>query len=131
MIGTRVDLELPVHRIAHLGLRQHAADRFLDEASRLTFADDGSALLPETALETAVRPVHFLIFLAAGELDRRGIHDDDVIAGVDERGVNRLVFALEQPRGERSHPPEHLALGVDDMPPAVRAFRACYERTHE
>src|SRR5258705_5277642 len=101
MIGARIDLEFPVHRVPHLGLRKHAADGFLHETNRLAFADDAGALLPEAAFITTVPPVDLLIFLTAGQLDRRGIHDDDVIPPVDVRGVNRLVLALEEPRGER------------------------------
>src|SRR5258705_386179 len=131
MIGTRVDLEFSVHRLTHLGFRQHAANRFFHETNRLTLADDAGALFPQSTFVSTVVPIDFLVFLATGQLDLRRIHDDDVIARIDERGVGRLMLALEQPRGERRHPPEHLAPGVDDMPPAVRAFRARYKRTHE
>ena len=56
---------------------------------------------------------------------------DDVIARVDERGIDRLVLALQQAGGHRRHAAEHLAAGVDDVPPAIRALCACHERTHE
>ena len=44
MVGAGVDLELAIHRIAHLGLRQHAAHRFLDELHRPALADINGAL---------------------------------------------------------------------------------------
>src|SRR5688572_14607816 len=131
MIRSGVDLQLPIHGISHLGFRQHAADGFLDEANRLPLAHDAGPFLAEAALESAVPPVQLLIFLTPGQLDRGGVDHDDMIPGIDERGVNRLVLALQQPGREGRHPPEHLALGVDDMPPAVRALRARHKRTHE
>src|SRR5437762_10849020 len=131
MIGPRVDFQFPVHRITHLGFRQHAANRFFHETNRLPLANDPGTLLAQAALVSAVVPIDLLVFLPAGQLDRPRIDDDNMTTRVDERGVDRLVLALEQPGGERRHPPEHLALRVDDMPPAVRALRACHERTHE
>ena len=40
-------------------------------------------------------------------------------------------LALKQPGGERRDASKHLSRGVDDMPPAICALRACYKRTHE
>ena len=65
-------------------------------------------------------PVDLLIFLAAGQLHLRRVDDDDVIAGVDERRVGRLVLALQQPRGHGRDAAEHLAVGIDDVPAAAR-----------
>ena len=74
--------------------------------------------------------IHLLIFLAAGQLDLGGIDDDDVVAGVEERGIGGLVLALKQPGGLRGHAAEGLALGVDDVPPAVDGLRGCDVSTH-
>ena len=98
---------------------------------RLHRAHDAGALFTQAAFVTAVPTVNLLVFLAAGQLDRPGIDDDDVIAGIDERGVDRLVLALEEACGQRRNPAEDLAFGIDDVPPAVRALRAGHERTHE
>ena len=68
------------------------------------------ALFAQSAFVAAVAAIQLLVFLAAGQLDRAGVDDDDVIAGVDVRRVNRLVLALQQARGERRHAAEHLAL---------------------
>ena len=54
--------------------------------------------------------------LAAGDAQLRSIDDDDVVAGVDVRGVLRLMLAA-QARGDlHGEPPEHLVLGVDHVP---------------
>src|SRR5687768_4848861 len=131
MIRPGVDLQLPIHRISHLGFRQHAADGLLDEADRLALAHHRGPFLAQAALEAAVPPIQLLVFLAPGQLDGCRVDHDDMIARVDERGVNRLVLALQQLGCERRHPPQNLALGVDDMPPAVRALCARHKRTHE
>ena len=105
---------------------------FFDEPLRLALAHEPRALFAQAAFVAAVLPVDLLIFLAAGELHLRRVDDDDVIAGVDERGVGRLVLALEQARGPGGDAPEHLAVGVDEMPAAaVRGvLRAGHERRH-
>ena len=70
MIGARVDLQLAIHRIAHLGLRQHAAHGFLHQAHRLPLAHIDGALFAQAAFVAAVPAVQLLVFLAAGQLDR-------------------------------------------------------------
>src|SRR5688572_43720 len=71
MLGAGVHFQLPVHRIAHLGLRQHAADRFLHETNRLALADVDRALFTQAALETAMPAVQLLTFFLSGQLDGR------------------------------------------------------------
>ena len=54
--------------------------------------------------------------LAASDAQLRGVHDDDVVAGIDVRRVLRLMLAA-QPGGDvHGEAPEHLVLGVDDEP---------------
>src|SRR5207245_8799001 len=67
-------------------------------------------------LVARVVPVQLLFFFAAGQTDLRGIDDHHVIAGVDVRRVDRLVFALQQAGSFRRDAPEDLPLGVDDVP---------------
>src|SRR5687767_6932347 len=131
MIRSGVDLQFPIHRISHLGFRQHAANRFLDETDRLALAHHRRPFLAQAAFVAAMPTIDLLIFLAPGQLDVRRVDDHHVIAGVDERGVSRLVLALQQLGREGRHAPQDLVLGVDDMPPAVRALRARHKRTHE
>src|SRR3954467_2062763 len=131
MLGAGVNLELAIHRIAHLGLRQHAANRFLHETNRLALADVDGALLAQATFISAVPPIKLLAFLAPGQLDRPGIDDDHVITRVNERGIHGLVLALQQARRQGCHPAQHLVAGIDDVPPAIRALGARDERTHE
>ena len=89
-----------------------------DEALGLALAHEARALLAQSAFVAAVLPVDFLIFLAAGELDLGRVDDDDEIAGVDERGIGRLVLALQQAGSEGREASEHLTLRIDDVPAA-------------
>src|SRR5262245_26076879 len=131
VVGAGVDLQLPVHRVAHFGFRQHAADRLFHETDRAPFPQIARSLFREPALEPAVAAIDLLRFLAPRQLHGAGIDDDDVIARVDEWGIDRSVLALKQTGSHRRDAAENLAFCVYDVPPAVRAFRAGYERTHE
>src|SRR5678816_2702409 len=87
VIGAGVDLELAVHRVAHFGFWEHAANRFLDETDRTPLAHVHGALFREDAFKTAVPAIELLRFLAPGEFNGAGVDDDDVIARVDVRGI--------------------------------------------
>jgi hypothetical protein len=89
------------------------------------------ALFREAAFEPAVPPIELLRFLAPGEFYGAGVDDDDVIARVDERGIDRSMLTLQQASSHRRDAAQNLASRVNDVPPAVRAFCAGYERTHE
>src|SRR5262245_51506358 len=131
MIRARVHLELAIHRVPEFGFRQHPADGLFDQSTRLPRADVHGALFAQPAFVSAVAAINLLLFLASRQLDLARIDDDDEITGVDERRVDRLVLALKQARGKRRNAPENGVVGVDDVPPAVSALRAGYERTHE
>src|SRR5437868_3477052 len=116
MIRTGVHLQLAVHRLADLRLREHAAHGVLHEALRMALTDDARARLPKSAFVSAVLAINFLVFFAAGEFDLRGVDDDDVIAGVDEGGIRRFVLALKNARRASGDAAEYLAVGVNQMP---------------
>jgi len=60
-----------------------------------------------------------LLEFSAGDFDLGGVDDDDVIAGIDVGGVDRLVLAHE-PRGDfRGEAAEDFVGGVDDEPASV------------
>ena len=80
---------------------------------------------------TAVRAIELLFFLAAGELHGGGVHDDDVVARVEKRHVGRAMLALQQLRRLGGDPAEHLAIGVDHVPPALDRGGTRHKRTHE
>jgi len=67
---------------------------------------------------------------AAGR--RWHIIDDDVVAGVGEGGVGRLVLTLKQSCRDGGDASEHLSVGIDDVPAASggRRVSAGHERRH-
>ena len=97
----------------------------------LRLADDLGALFAQPALVPAVAAIDLLFFLAPGQLHFGRIDDDDMVAGVDKRGVGGLVLALEQTGRQRRDAAEHLPVGVDDVPTAINRFRSGYIRPHE
>ena len=93
-------------------------------------ADVLGALFAQAAFVAAVIPVELLFFLAAGQLDLRRVDDDDVIAGVDVRRVDRLVLALQQAGRLGRDAAQDLALGVDDVPLPLHTAGSGNKRTH-
>src|SRR5450756_335072 len=130
MVRPAVDLELAIHGVAKLRLRQHASNRLFDKPYRALFSDLFRPLFAQAALVTAVIAIELLLFLAPGQLHLCGVDHDDMVAGVQERRVDRLVFALEQLRGNRRDPPENLVPGVDHVPLSLNCVRTWRKRTH-
>jgi hypothetical protein len=60
--------------------------------------------------------VHLLVELVTGDADLLRVDDDDEVAGVDVRGVLRLVLAAQRVRDRGRQAPEGLPLGVDEVP---------------
>src|SRR5438270_101714 len=99
VIRTGVHFQLAVHRLAHLRFGEHAVYRVFDQLFRFALPHEARAFLAKAAFIPAVLTVDLLIFLAARELHLRGVDDDDMVPGVDERGVLSLVLALEPALG--------------------------------
>src|SRR5690606_36116166 len=118
-LGTLVDLELAVHRAAQRVLGEHALDGDLDDALGVAL----QRLLQGFGLEVAdvagEPVVHLVLQLVAGDLDLLGVDHDDVVAGVDVRGVDGLVLAPEATRELAAEAAQGLAGGVDHVPVAL------------
>src|SRR5215203_1300925 len=96
MIRARIHLQLAIHRIAHLRLWEHAAHGFLYQTHGLPLPHIDGTLFAQATFIAAVPAVDLLFFLAAGQLHRSRVDNDDVIARVDKWGIGRLVLALQQ-----------------------------------
>jgi hypothetical protein len=68
--------------------------------------------------------------LAAGKGHFGGVHDDDVVAGVEERGVGGLVLAREPTRGLGREAPDDDVLGVHQEPLTFDVFCGRDEGRH-
>src|ERR1700680_1432381 len=60
--------------------------------------------------------IKLVVLLVAGDLDLVDIGHDDEITGVYVGGVDRLVLAAQAMRDTARQAPEHLVIGVDDIP---------------
>src|SRR3546814_8399969 len=75
--------------------------------------------------------VRFVVQLVAGDVDLLGVDHDDVVAGVDVRGVDRLVLAAQAMREFGAEAAEGLAGGVDDVPVALDGLVLGGERSEK
>src|SRR5690606_16834696 len=75
--------------------------------------------------------VHLVGQLVAGDVDLLGVDHDDVVAGVDVRGVDRLVLAAQAARELGAQAAPRLAGGVDDVPVALDGLGPGGESLHD
>src|SRR3546814_12008934 len=74
-------------------LRQHALDGGLDDALRVALQRLAEGFALEIADVPGEAVVQLVGPLVAGDVDLLGVYHDDVVAGVDVRGVDRPVIA--------------------------------------
>jgi len=116
MFGAAVDLQLLEHLAAQTVPWKHAPDG----AAKRLFGLVGKELTvgtgPETTRVAGVVVDVLVGLLGTGQDHLAGVHDDDVVAGVDMGGEGGLVLAAE----DRSHlggkATEYQAISVDDVP---------------
>ena len=95
VIGAAVDLELLGHRFAEAVLRQHALHRPLDDALGMRAQHRLGVDLAQAADVAGVPAILLVPHLAPGQVNLRGVDDDDVITDVEVRHKGRLVLAAE------------------------------------
>src|SRR5690606_24417314 len=86
--------------------------------------------LLDATREAGVRVVLLVSGLGAGHTNLLCIDHDDVVAGIDVRGVFRLVFATQTGGDFGSQTTQSLASGVDDVPVALNGFRFSSKSFH-
>ena len=105
--------------------RGKAGAEVIAEVQQLT---DG---LLTQATRIAGVPVELLaLALVAGDGDLVGVDDDDEVAGIDVRGVDRLVLPAQELRGLAGQATEHDVGRVDDVPGAGDVGRLGAEGAH-
>src|SRR4051812_35645973 len=125
-----VDLELAEHRAAEAVLRNHALDRLAHDFLR-PLGHEICVLGGAQPARVARVPVRdLLVELVGREDDLVGVHDDDEVAGVDVRRVDRLVLAPEQVGDLGGEATEDQAVGIDDVPRALDVGWGGAERAH-
>ena len=126
--SARIDFQLTVHVTTQRVLRQHAFDRGLDH----TLRGLGNQLLEadflDAARETGVGVVHFVRTLGTSNTYLLGVDYDDVVAGVNVRGVFRFVLATQTARDFSGQTTQGLTSSINDEPLAFYCFRFSSKR---
>ena len=128
--SARIDFQLAKHIATQWALRQHAFDRDFDRGFRLLGNQAFEVGRLDTAWETGVTVVHFVACFVAGYTNLLSIDDDDVVAGINVRGVFRLVLATQTAGDFSGQTTQGLTSGVDDKPVALNCFRFCSKSCH-
>src|SRR5690349_12246947 len=119
-----VALELLDHRVAQRSLRQHALYRFLEHTAGKALLHLAERRRRDATRVAAVAMVELRVDLRAGDTDLFDVGDDDEVAGVDVRRVDRLVLAAKARGDLGREAAEHLVRRVDDEPGTRDVARA-------
>src|SRR6266487_2846647 len=131
MLRTGVDLQLPELRAPEPVARQHSLHglpQHLGGPPLELFAQRPAA---QAAGIARVPVVHLVVELLARDRDLLGVDDDDEVAGVDVRGVLRLVLAAQRVGDARRETPEGLPLRVNEAPLALDLAGFCVPGLHK
>src|SRR5438132_10883534 len=93
MLVRNINLQSVYKALAQLILWKHAQHRFPNELLGLRFKNLASLYLSKTAWIQRVMAINLLIEFLAGQFDFLGIHDDDMVATDQERGILRSVLS--------------------------------------
>src|SRR5688500_14805636 len=117
------DLELLEHLPTERALRQHPFAGDLDGSLRILLEQLTARLGLQVAERAGLALVDLVLELAAGDANLLGVDDDDEVARIDVRGVDRLVLAAQPMRQRRSQTAERFSLGIDEVPIAPDGLR--------
>ena len=117
MLGAVVEVQR-THRVAaERAARDHALDSFFKHTFRETALEHlarGDAL--DAARITGVLVINFLVQLAAGEANLVRVDDDDMVAAIDVRCIDRLVLAAQDIGDNRRDAADNQPVRIDQMP---------------
>src|SRR6202012_5787770 len=117
-----VDLELGGHLAAELGLGEHALDGLFDDGLRTAGEQVQERFFAEAAGVAGIAAIELGVSLEPGQMNLLSVNNDDVVAGIDIRGVERAVLAAEHVGYGGGEAAERLAGGVDEVPLALEVF---------
>ena len=131
MICAAINLQFLQHRPSEFVLRQHAPHRFFDHRLGLFGTHEARRALLEAAGILRVAAIDLVGLFLPGEDDFLRIDHDDVIAGIEEGCVCRLVFAGKDGGDGGRETAEDFAFGVDDKPSRLNVTLLGEIRTHD
>ena len=95
VLGTGIDFQFFDHSVTQRAFGQHAFYGFFQSAAGKLVLHFAESTLVDAAGETGVAVVNLIGFLVAGYAHLFGVYDDDVVAGINVRGVFGFVFAAQ------------------------------------
>src|SRR2546427_12955937 len=111
-----VDLEATQLLLADGPVLQHAGHRVPERIGRMPHDHVAVGALAKAARIARVRGIDLVGRLLPGHSDALEVDDDHVVAGVQVRGVHRLVLAAQHLRHAGREPAQGLPTGIDDVP---------------
>ena len=111
------------HGVTQGAFGQHAFHGFFQCAAGEFFLHLAEGALVDAAGEAGVAVVFFAFEFVAGYTQFVGVDDDDVVAGVNMRGVLGLVFAAQAAGDFGCYATEDFVLRVDNEPFALHLVR--------
>lgn len=126
MLGTFIDEELLRHLTAKTSLGEHAPNGAFNELNGELTKHNAGATGAEATVVLGNVVVVLLVLAAvfAGEFDFGSIDDDDVVTGIDVRGVGGLVLAHQDDSDLGSQTAKRDVRGIDDVPILVSIGRS-------
>src|SRR5665213_593559 len=123
VLGAGVDEQLVHLRATEAILRHHATNGVGDELRGVRVHQGLPRRRAKTARVARVVIVEVLCGLVGGDDDLVGVHDDDVITGVDVGCVEGAVLTAKQRSSDGGDATEDQTFGVDDQPLARQLTR--------
>ena len=93
MCLARINLQFFEHRTSQGILGQHALHRMLDNSFGMILTQLRKIGRLEATYVTRMMVIHLVVFLVPGNPNLLRVDDDDVITGIDMRGVLGFVLA--------------------------------------
>jgi hypothetical protein len=117
MLGAIVEMQRAHLVTAQRTARDHPLDRLFEHAlGEAALEHLARTDLLDAAGIAGVLVVDLVLQLLAGEPHLARVDDDDMVAAIDMRGEARLVLAAQDIGDDRSEPPDHQTVGIDQMP---------------
>ena len=111
------------HGVTQRAFRQHAFNGLLQCAARELFLHFAEGTLVNAAGETGMAVVFFVFEFGTGYAQFVGIDDDNVITGINVRGVFGFVFAAQAVCDLGGNSAQDFVFGIDYKPFALHLVR--------
>ena len=119
MRGSSIDLQLTIHGITQLCLREHPADCLLNHTGWPLGTHDLETTLAKPTRVAAMAAIELLVVLPTRDTDGSCVDYDNMVADIEEGRVTRFVLPLKQFCRSGRDSTKDPRLCVDDVPPTI------------